>query len=161
MRLPLRLAAALLCCACTTSGRPHPHAPPVAGEPSSSPLFRDISRADAELSGAFNAHDLTALMDLFSEDLEFYHDAGGLQRYPAVKAGFDGLFARHDGIRRELLPGTMRVYPIPGHGALELGSHRFCHRENERTDCGTFEFVQIWRQEAGRWKIARVVSYGH
>lgn len=131
------------------------------GEPSTSPLFRQISQADSELSVAFNAHDLTALMGLFAADLEFYHDTGGLQSYPAVKAGFDGLFARNNGIRRELLPGTLRVYPIQGYGALELGSHRFCHRENERTDCGTFEFVQIWRQEAGRWKIARVVSYGH
>ncbi len=39
------------------------------------------SRVDSALSEAFNAHDLNALMSLFTEDLEFYHDAGGVQSY--------------------------------------------------------------------------------
>ena len=100
-------------------------------------------------------------MLLFAPDLEFYHDAGGLQRYADVEKGFGGLFEQNNGITRTLLPGTLRVFPIEGYGALQLGSHRFCHEENGRADCGTFEFVQLWRRDAGAWRIARVVSYGH
>jgi hypothetical protein len=39
--------------------------------------------------------------------------------------------------------------------------HRFCHEEGGRQDCGSFAFTHVWHQVAGRWQIARVVSYGH
>jgi hypothetical protein len=100
-------------------------------------------------------------MALFTDDLEFYHDLGGLQRHADVTKGFAGLFAQGNDIRRELEPGSLRVFPIKGYGAIELGRHRFCHTERGRLDCGTFGFVQVWRQVDGRWRIARVVSYGH
>jgi ketosteroid isomerase-like protein len=116
---------------------------------------------DGALSRAFNAHDLDRLMALFAEDLEFYHDVDGLQRRAEVADGFRGLFARNDGIRRELVPGSLEVHDIPGFGAVEIGAHRFCHEEGGRADCGTFRFVHVWRMKDGDWKITRVVSYGH
>ena len=161
MRYLAGLLAALVCCACAGSVQTPIATVEPGGEPPASALFREIADQDARLSAAFNAHDLTALMGLFSEDLEFYHDAGGLQTYKDVKEAFGGLFARNDGIRRELVPGTLRVFPIKGYGAVELGSHRFCHRENGRDDCGAFEFLQLWKREEGSWKLTRVVSYGH
>ena len=100
-------------------------------------------------------------MALFDENIEFYHDTGGLQHYADVKAGFANLFGRNNGIRRELVAGSLRVFPIKGYGAVELGTHRFCHVENGRDHCGTFDFVHVWRQSDGAWKITRVVSYGH
>jgi ketosteroid isomerase-like protein len=124
-------------------------------------LYKEISKVDSVLSEAFNAHDLNALMSLFSEDLEFYHDAGGLQSYTQVRDGFGGLFSKNDGIRREVVAGTLEVYPIRGYGAIEVGAHRFCHDENGRNDCGTFKFLQVWRSEAGNWRITPVISYGH
>ncbi len=129
--------------------------------PSPSSLYKEISKADSALSKAFNAHDLNALMSLFTEDLEFYHDAGGLQSYTQVRDGFGVLFSKNDGIRREMAAGTLEVYPIRGYGAIEVGAHRFCHDENGRRDCGTFKFLQVWRSEAGKWRITRVISYGH
>ena len=116
---------------------------------------------DRTLTEAFNAHDLDRLMALFSEDLEFYHDNDGLQTHADVAEGFEGLFARNDGIRRELVPGTLRIFPIRGYGAIEVGSHRFCHDEHGRRDCGTFEFVHVWKKQDAHWRITRVVSYGH
>jgi hypothetical protein len=132
-----------------------------AGESPTSPLYRSIADRDAALSAAFDRHDIEALMSLFDADLEFYHDAGGLQHFTDVKAAFTGVFGKDDGIRRELVPGTLRVYPVPGYGAMELGRHRFCHLENGKQDCGSFEFVHIWRNVGGDWKITRVASYGH
>ena len=100
-------------------------------------------------------------MQLFTDDLEFYHDTGGLQSFADVKSGFGTLFGRNVSIRRNLVPGTLRVLPIRNFGAIELGTHQFCHTENGKLDCGSFEFVQLWKRVGGKWKIARVVSYGH
>jgi len=131
------------------------------GEPVSSPLHVEITGQEAALVAAFNGRDLVASMARFSDDLEFYHDVGGLQRYADVKAGLADLFARDNGIRRELVAGCLRVFPIEDYGAVELGAHRFCHKENGKDDCGTFEFVHVWRRDEGGWKISRAVSYGH
>ena len=147
--------------ACAAS--PHVAAAPAkaAGEPPSSALYQDIARQDSALSTAFNAHDLNALMNLFTADVEFCHDQGGLQSYSDISTGFGTMFGRNDGIRRTLVPGTLRVHPIRNFGAIELGTHQFCHAQNGKPDCGSFEFVELWKHVDGQWKIARVVSYGH
>ena len=147
-----------LACAAATQTAEHPRS---VGASSPSSLYEEISKVDRALSEAFNAHDLNALMSLFTEDLEFYHDAGGLQSYTQVRDRFGGLFSKNDGIRRDVVAGTLEVHPIRGYGAIEVGAHRFCHDENGRRDCGTFKFLQVWRSEAGKWRITRVVSYGH
>jgi ketosteroid isomerase-like protein len=119
-----------------------------------------IRRMDDSMSAAFNAHDAPRLMALFTPDLEFYHDTQGLQRFQAVSDGFAALFAQNNGIRRERV-GPLEVYPVRDYGAIEVGTHRFCHEERGRQDCGTFKFVQVWKRDGDRWRIARVVSYGH
>ncbi|MEO8275127.1 MAG: nuclear transport factor 2 family protein [Thermoanaerobaculia bacterium] len=124
-------------------------------------LHDEILRLDSEMFKAFNAHDSRALMAFFASDLEFYHDKGGLQTYAEVDAGFQRMFAQGNGIQRELVAGTFEVYPVPGFGAMETGSHRFCHVENGQNECGTFQFLQIWKQDGASWKVTRVMSYGH
>ena len=124
------------------------------------PLYREIQVMDDSLSAAFNAHKIDALMSLFATELEFYHDIQGLQDFNAVRAGFSSVFASNHDIRRERV-GTLEVYAIPHYGAIEVGTHRFCHEDSGRTDCGTFRFVQLWHRQTGSWKIARVISYGH
>ena len=116
---------------------------------------------DAAMFDAFNAHDVDRLMTLFTDDLEFYHDSGGLESYAEVTNGFRTLLGRNDGLHRELVPGSLEVYPIRGFGAIEIGAHRFCHKENGRDDCGTFKFLHVWQQKEGSWKVRRVISYGH
>lgn len=156
--LSLSILAALLTACASASAESAP-------EPVSAPLTLEVTALDAQLTAAFDAHDLPALMALFADDLEFFHDTGGLQHFAEVKAGFGGLFGQNNGIHRTLVPGTLKVYPIKDYGAIELGSHRFCHIEspieNAKEDCGTFAFVHVWRRSAAGWKIARVVSYGH
>ncbi|HKV73502.1 MAG TPA: nuclear transport factor 2 family protein [Gemmatimonadales bacterium] len=120
-----------------------------------------VSNLDRQLFDRFNAHDLTGLMALFSPDLEFYHDKGGLQHWQDVDAGFKGMFAQDNGMHRELVPGTLEVYPIPHYGAMEAGRHRFCHQESGKELCAVFKFVQVWKQEGNDWKVTRVISYGH
>src|SRR5579859_4967863 len=141
------------------AGSVHPNFEGLRGQaPDSSALYRTVKRMDDSLSVAFNAHNLDGLMALFAPDLEFYHDLNGLQSFAMVKTGFGGMFAQNNGIRRELVAGTFRVYPINNYGAIELGSHRFCHEENGRSDCGAFAFAMVWRRQADTWKITRVLS---
>lgn len=120
-----------------------------------------VARLDHAMFEAYNAHDVDGLMSWFTADLEFYHDTGGLLDFEQVKSGFTNVFANNPDIRRELVDGSLAVYPIQGYGAIEIGAHRFCHTENGKPDCGTFQFMQVWRFKDGAWKVSRDVSYGH
>jgi len=127
----------------------------------SAELFETIARMDRTIFDAFNAHDVDRLMSLFADDLEFYHDTGGLTDYRQSAESFKKMFAGTPDIRRDLVKGSLEVYPIKDHGAIEIGEHRFCHKESGKHDCGTFQFAMIWRKSGESWKISRVISYGH
>lgn len=133
-----------------------------ANDPSKSgELFETIKRMDAAIFDAFNAHDVDRLMSFFTEDLEFYHDTGGLGNYRGNAESFKKMFSSTPDIRRDLVKESLEVYPIKDHGAMEIGQHRFCHKENGKDDCGTFAFAMVWRKTGDTWKISRVLSYGH
>jgi ketosteroid isomerase-like protein len=129
--------------------------------PASSPLYNEIAALDTAMFAAFNAHDAATLESYFDEGLEFYHDLGGLTTRAESMKGLKGMFDQNNGIRRELVRGSLEVYPIRDYGAIEIGAHRFCHVENGKDDCGTFKFVHVWQKQPRGWKITRVVSYGH
>ena len=130
--------------------------------PSDSPDLTDaIQQMDKKMFDAFNAHDTELLMSLFTEDVEFYHDKGGLTNWQQTQDGFAKMFGNMPDIKRSLVPNTLRVYPIKDFGAIELGTHRFCHKENGKDDCGDFPFVMVWKKTGDSWKVSRVISYGH
>jgi len=124
-------------------------------------LFRTISSLDAAVFDAFNRCDLEKLGRFFIDDLEFYHDNDGLTRsrqslIDAVKANICGK------VSRELVPGTLEVYPIDRYGALEMGVHRFHHPGRDDTEpVGEGRFIHLWQKTDGAWKITRVISYDH
>jgi ketosteroid isomerase-like protein len=124
-------------------------------------LFETIARMDSAIFDAFNAHDVDRLMALFTDDLEFYHDTGGLTDNRQNAESFKKMFASTPDIHRDLVKGSLEVYPVKDHGAMEIGEHRFCHKENGKDDCGTFKFAMVWRKTGESWKISRVLSYGH
>ena len=124
-------------------------------------LYREIAHMDSVLFDAFNTRNLDKLKTLFTTDLEFYHDLGGVTGYQKNMEAFKSNFKKNNGLRRELVQGSLEVYPVKDYGAMEIGSHTFCHTENGKQDCGTFKFVHIWQKKDGQWKISRVVSYGH
>jgi len=136
-------------------------APPAVALPAKDELHEKIAQLDAEMFAAFNAHDAGKLMSYFADNLEFYHDKGGLAGFAQTKQGFERMFAQTPDISRTLVPGSLEVYPIKDYGAMHIGVHRFCHVENGRDDCGSFKFVMLWQQQGSTWKITRVVSYGH
>lgn len=126
-------------------------------------LFRTIASLDGELFDAYNRCDLEKLGSFFTEDLEFYHDQTGLSRgrqdmVDAVKKNICGK------VRRDLVPGTLEVYPLKGYGAVQIGSHRFCDSKTHEK-CGEVsgiaKFVMLWQNKDGGWKITRVISFDH
>ena len=78
----------------------------------------------------------------------------------ASMANSRGLFARNasTGLHRELVPGTLEVYPLGEFGLLEICRHRFCHTENGKEDCGTFKNILEWRKEGTGYTVSRVIS---
>lgn len=122
-----------------------------------------IATLDSALFAAFNAHNADLLGTFFTPDLEFYHDKSGLAGYDTTMANFRDLFARNagTGLRRELVPGSLEVYPLGEFGLLEVCRHRFCHTENGKDDCGTFKNIMVWRKEGASYKVSRVISYDH
>lgn len=124
-------------------------------------LFAEIAKADADLFEAFNTCDLARSGEILAKDLEFYHDLTGLTDYSQTLESSKANCDRKLGLTRELVEGSLEVHPIGDYGALQIGQHTFCHPENGEMDCGTFEFVHVWRRVEDGWKLARVISYGH
>jgi ketosteroid isomerase-like protein len=124
-------------------------------------LFDAIARLDTTIFEAYNGHDVDRMMVMFTEDLEFYYDTGGMSKYERTKESLKSLFAKTPDIRRDLVKSSLEIYPVKDYGAIEIGEHRFCHKENDKDDCGTFKFVMIWRKTGESWKISRVINYGH
>lgn len=116
---------------------------------------------DSVLFTAFNNRDVEVFKSLFTEDLEFFHDKGGLTNYDYTVNFMKDVAQNNNQLRRDLVEGSLEVYPIPGYGAIQVGTHRFCHLENGKQECGNFKFVHIWQKKNGQWKISRVVSYDH
>jgi hypothetical protein len=130
--------------------------------PVSKALYDTIAHMDSILFNAANTQDLKTMRSLFTEDLEFYHDASGLAGYEMTMKNFQNLFTNYKDTRKLLVAGNMEVYPIKDYGAIQTGLHQFCRLENGvLKDCGAFKFLHIWKRTATGWKISRVVSYNH
>jgi hypothetical protein len=129
--------------------------------PAPDPLFQTIQSLDTQLFDAYNHCDLERFGSLLADDLEFYHDKTGLSRgRPAlVEAIKNNICGK---VTRELIPGTLEVYPIADYGAVEIGVHRFHHPGHETTESiGEAKFIHLWQNKDGVWKVTRVLSFGH
>jgi hypothetical protein len=124
-------------------------------------LADEILKQDSVLFSAFNTRNMETFGSMFSADLEFFHDKGGLTDYTYTMNSLKNLSNSNSDLKRELIKETLEVYPVPGYGAIQTGQHIFTHTENGQTEKGIFKFVHIWKLTDGKWKITRVVSYNH
>lgn len=126
--------------------------------PDSKKLYDSIVAVDSIFFTAYNNCDTVTMASLISEDLEFYHDKGGLMTskdsvLEAIRKNICGK------VTRELVKGSIEVYPIAGYGAVETGRHFFHNnREPEPAEPAIGKFVQLWKKENGGWKLTRVIS---
>ena len=121
-------------------------------------LTSAISALDTQLFDAYNNCDIDKLGSLVTDDLEFYHDKTGLAvgKQPFLVAIKNNICGK---VRRELVKGSLEVYPLKGYGAVEIGVHRFYHPGTQDHDVvGEAKFVQLWQYKDGAWKVSRVIS---
>lgn len=134
-------------------------------------VFDALAARDQELFAAlFDRCDADHLATMVVDDLEFYHDKGGLtdQSAESFIAGIREMCegqrtGRNYRARRELVPGTLELYMINNYGAVQMGEHRFYKltpgKPEELVETG--RFINLWKNENGVWKLARVISYDH
>ena len=126
--------------------------------PEDKAFYDTIVRLDSLLFDAYNNCKIDQFAELISEDIEFYHDRGGLttsknEIVESIKKYICGK------VTRELLKGSIEVYKIPGYGAVEMGAHRFSNNQEKEAGPSRFsKFVHNWEWKNGQWKLARVVS---
>lgn len=100
---------------------------------------------------------MEVMESLIAEQLEFYHDRGGLSTskkdmMTALKNNICNKVTRH------LKPGSIEVYPIPNYGAVEMGWHAFFNKEEPNEPMHYSKFVQLWKNDNGKWQMTRVIS---
>ncbi|HEU0099446.1 MAG TPA: nuclear transport factor 2 family protein [Allosphingosinicella sp.] len=158
----------LLAAAAASAAAPEPKAV-VPAEPE---LTRQIAERDAEFFRLFfEGCDPVRVRTMIADDIEMYHDKGGF-----VWKGADAAVAdyaktceerRKPGAwrsRRELVRTSLRVDPVPGHGAIEDGIHLFYERKGDGPErlAGRARFTQLWTLGAdGAWRLARIFSFAH
>jgi len=125
-----------------------------------------IRAADSSFWQAYNACNTTAMDPLISQDVEFYHDKGGLTqgRQALVDSIRNNLCSNPDfHLRRELVEGSLEFHHLNGGYGLLSGAHRFYVLETgkpERLD-GQARFTTLFKLNDGQWQMHRVLSYDH
>jgi ketosteroid isomerase-like protein len=116
-------------------------------------LDRTVKALDAALFDSYNKCDLQKFASFFVDDVEFYHDQGGVTLGRAALT--DSVKKNTCGkTTRELV--SMQVFYMKGYGALETGVHRFHHPGHEDTEkVGEGKFIHLWQYKDGAWKITR------
>ncbi len=120
-------------------------------------LYDTIVELDSIFFTAYNTCDLKKQSELISEDLEFYHDQGGLS---TSKEGIMEAMEKNicGKVTRELVKGSIEVYEIPGFGAVQMGLHKFHNKAEPDAISKASKFVTIWKRNDEDWKMTRVIS---
>lgn len=132
-------------------------------------LFDKLQAKDTMMfAQGFDKCDLQITASLMTDDVEFYHDQGGVDK---GKNAFlatmqNGLCSTgQNKIRRHLVPQSLAVFPMRNngelYGAIQTGKHSFAPPGKEVTTPPA-QFMHLWLlEEDGEWRIARVLSYDH
>ena len=144
--------------ACTTSKNNNSSLQQQPYVPVDKKLYDSIVYLDSVLFEAYNTCKSEIFEKYFSENIEFYHDKGGLTT--SKKELIESLKKNICGkVTRELVTGSIEVYPIKDYGAVEMGLHKFHnHMEKEVTTPHASKFVILWQHKDNEWKITRVIS---
>lgn len=122
-----------------------------------SDLYRTILEQDRVYFEAYNNCDMETQAALLSDELEFYHDQGGLSQskgeiLSSIKTNICGK------VTRELIPESVEIHAIKGFGAVEIGLHKFYNREEPDAVSKPSRFITLWKNEGEHWKMHRIVS---
>lgn len=153
----LFMASALLISACSTIKNKQTEALN-SYKPDSQELYDKIVQLDSIFFHTYNTCDIDKQASFYSDSIEFYHDQTGLStsRQEILESTRKNICGK---VTRELVKGSIEVYPLKGFGAIEIGLHRFRNKtEKQGTPSEPGKFIIIWKQSGDDWKITRVVS---
>jgi hypothetical protein len=122
-----------------------------------SDLYKTILKQDQVYFDAYNSCDMDTQAALLSDDLEFYHDQGGLSLsksdiLSSIQTNICGK------VRRELIPESVEIHEIKGFGAVEIGLHKFYNSEEPNAISKPSRFITLWKIEGDSWKMHRIFS---
>lgn len=129
-------------------------------KPDNKELYDKIVKLDSIFFHAYNTCDknLEVYASFYAEDIEFYHDNGGFMnsKKELVEGTKNNICGK---VTRELIKGSIEVYPIKDYGAVAIGLHRFINnQEPTNTTSRIGRFMVIWENKNNEWKIKKVVS---
>ncbi len=126
-------------------------------EPDDQLLYDTIVAMDKAYFDAYNSCDLKTQTALYSEDIEFYHDQGGVMtvKEDIIDAIEKNICGR---VTRELVEGSIEVYPIKDYGAVQMGYHKFHNNQEPNAPANPSKFIMLWQNENNAWKITKVIS---
>ncbi len=120
-------------------------------------LYDTIIELDDIYFTAYNNCDMEKPAELYAEDLEFYHDKGGLStsKQEILESIEKNICGK---VTRELVEGSIEVHEIPGFGAVQIGMHKFHNNQEPDAISKASKFITIWKRDDDDWKITRVIS---
>ena len=132
-------------------------------------LFNTLKSLDSVIfTAGFNQCDTSKIVDLFTEDLEFYHDKGGVTfgRDAFIQSVENNICKSEYKPNRHLVEESLEVHPLYEngtlYGAIQQGEHQFSDLQaGKRVKQGKAQFTHLWILNDGKWQIKRVLSYDH
>ena len=125
--------------------------------PNDPDLYAEIARLDSIYFQAYNTCDMETQRAMYADDIEFYHDRAGfaMDKEGILRAIEENICGK---VKRYIVPGTLEVYPIPGHGAVAMGYHRFENAREPDAPSIPSRFVGVWKKVDDKWVMSRVIS---
>jgi hypothetical protein len=130
----------------------------------------EVRQFDTAFWDAYNQCDIKKLVELNTDDMEFYHDKGGLM---VGKAKFAAAMENNicgnpaERVRRAAVAESVRVFPMHAngklYGAVISGEHQFYNYPKGGPEilAGRARFTHMLLLKDGAWKLSRVLSYDH
>lgn len=129
-------------------------------QPDDQQLHDTIVKLDSIFFAAYNtcAVNLETYASFYADSIEFYHDKGGLMNVKEEIVTSTKQYVCGK-VTRELVKGSIEVYPIKDYGAIEMGLHKF-HNNTDPSSANSRagKFIIIWQHKNNQWKITKVVS---
>lgn len=132
-------------------------------------LYQTAKKLDSLVfEEGFNRCNPSHYDSIISNDLEFYHDVGGVTKGKEafVTSVKNNICSTPGKVKRELISGSMKVYPLYSnkklYGFIQEGDHEFFeNHKGQWNKTGRAKFTHLWILEDDQWKLKRVLSYDH
>ena len=128
-------------------------------KPDDEVLYNTIVDLDSAFFQSYNTCEtnLEKYASFYDENIEFYHDNGGFMnsKKEVVESTKKYVCGK---VTRELVKGSIEVYPIKDFGAIEIGLHKFHNKKEPNSIPKAGRFTIIWKKTNSDWRIAKVIS---